>query len=257
MRFLLIASLFLFGMLTADQASYQTRFPIIKNYLDNFEEDLSSISDEVLIYTLPRTGGNLTIAILNQLTGKECLWSRLGIGWRRGILLNRAKVQTDLDAFPILSSHRQAGFHKLRKNKLISTLRNYKELFSRSGRLQYSKKSIQNYFRHLAFFDNWDSDKKFLVHYEDLIDNPSELITDLANFLNASDERVQELLENYDLFCQRVLASYIFHPGKTKSKGRSSDFHRKKITPEKLLDLENQVRKENPYLFEKYLKNSL
>ncbi len=254
MRFLLIASLFSFGMLAADQALYQTQFSTVKDYLDRFEEDLSSVSDEILICTLRRSGTNLTMAMLNQLTGKDCLWSRFESLWHKGVIFNRTKVKTDSHAFPILGSHYRGDFSELRENKLIVTLRDYKEYFCRKGRLQYSKESIQNYLLHLKFFDNWDFDKKLLVRYEDLIDDPSKVMINLTKFLGTPESKVSELQENYNLFKRLVFDSYLFYPGGTKNDGLSSDFHQKKTSRKKLLQLEDAIKKENPYLFAKYLR---
>ena len=117
-----------------ENSNCQTNFETVHNYLDRFEKETSNFSGKIFLCTLPRTGTNLIAAILSQLTRKECLWSRSHNPrsnnfekWEKGVRQNRAQIDILETAFPILGSHRQQDFKGMPNNKIIVTLRNYKD----------------------------------------------------------------------------------------------------------------------------------
>lgn len=244
----LISSLCLFS----NENDFQSAFPITENYLNRFEKKLKSSSDVILLKTLPRSGTNIVMAILNQLTGKICLWNK-GNQWERGMLHNRARLDLDDSAFPILGCHNVKSCRGLENNILITTIRNYKEWFPRKHGNSITNGKINTYMNHLQFFDQWKKGKKFLVRFEDVLDNPSKVICALAKFLNASDYRRDELLDFYPIFSKRVFNSYKGQMG-TENHSLKKNFHRNVLSEEELKSLEKRLKKANSYLFNKYLK---
>ena len=259
--FFLVTLFTIFNPLEAEEeVPYQTEFPIVTRYLSSYNRDLKTLSGETFLCLLQRTGSNITMAILSQLTGKNCFCGVEGHSakvierhWSKGIVFNRAKVKTDSSKFPILTSCDTISFDGLRNNTLIITLRNYKEYFSRSGNLVVTKKSIKKYMNLLDFYDKWDDGRKHIVRYDDLIENPTTTIEELADFINAPVERVDELLANYEDFRIRVLKSYNVFPKGTKNPGTASVFHQIRVPEQKLVELGERLKAENPYLFNKYL----
>lgn len=246
--FFIIFSLFVH----ANNNEFQSSFPTVSNYLDHFEF-LENHSNLILVKTLPFSGTNITIAILNQLTGKNCLWDR-GNRWEKAVLVNRAMVDTNDFEFPILGSHFKQVFAGLENNILISTKRDYREWFGKiCRRKNITTENIKTYMQHLQFFDEWPEDKKFLIKYEDILDNPYKVINDLAKFLHSSDARVKELLSSYKKFSKKVFLSYKNHVGTSNIELKKS-FHRKRFSENEIKLLEDRLKETNRYLFDKYLK---
>lgn len=231
---------------------YQTHFPVQENFLKNHLFIYDDLLPPVGILSLKRTGSSLTTAIITELTGSLCIWSILGSAWAKSVPLNRENSALESNKVPILGSHYLSDFTQF-EGKLIMTLRDYKELFSRKGSLNSSYKEIKEYFDFLDFFDKWDQDKKFIVHYEQLINAPLELIESLSYFLEASPYRTHALLIDYDVFRNKVLNSYIIYPGETTNSIDKQVIHSSNISIKELKALENEMRNFNPTLFQKYL----
>ena len=238
----------------AKQNEYQTQFPTVHQYLHRFGKNPAESDDAIVVKTLPFSGTNITIAMLNYLTQKNCLWDR-GDDWKRGVIVNRALVNTDPSAFPIIGSHEQNAFNNLKDHFLITTIRNYKEWFSKihSDISKIPSQSLRDYMNHLRFFDEWNTDKKLLIRFEDLLENPKKVVGTLTYLLQLPQSRKEELLATYQSFSDKVLYSYKAQMG-TKNLSLKTHFHRKKFSQEALKLLENKLKRIDPYLFNKYLE---
>lgn len=255
MKSFLICLLFISTGLDASKGGFQTEFPTVYKYLDKYGKNLEESSDILCIKTLPYSGTNITIALLNHLTGKNCLWDR-GLSWQRGVVLNRAFSRTDADLFPILGSHNAHDFKGLEDNILICTVRDYREWFSKQYRHFDDIKShdLQMYLNHLQFFDEWNSEKKLMIRFEELLEHPDKVVCKLANFFQVSGDRVQELFDEYEDFSRKVFSSYKRQIG-TRNDSLKTNFHRKRFSANEIQMLEDRLHDLNPDLFEKYLSD--
>jgi hypothetical protein len=231
---------------------HQTNFTIQENCLSKFHGNQEAHQKQVGILSVKRTGSSLTTAILSQLTGRVCMWSIQGSNWARAVPLNRGNSHVNKAAFPVLGSHFLSDFRPF-KGQFILTLRDYKELFSRKGFLEYNKQDISTYYAFLNYYDAYKG-KKFLVRYEELKNNHSQLIQKLATFLDSDPKRTRSLLKNYSNFQARVFKSYTIFPGGTKNSIQKHKTHFSSIPKVKLNALEKEMKSANPRLYNKYLQ---
>lgn len=246
------------GAEASQYQNYQTGFPIVHNYLDKFGDgvDYSNLCELVNILGLKRTGTTLTYSILTQLTGRYCLWSTKGSRWEEAVLLNRALSNIGNNSFPILGSHFLEDFQGCTQGKLIMTVRNYLDYFSRfmnpgeTFDFNRMRAQIELYVQYLDFFDKWNAGEKLLIYFEDLMHKPFEVIQEMGKFVNANDVQIDGLLRNYDNFSSKVFDSYTHFPGGTEGKNSN---HSAKISKKQAQQLEKMIQNLDPYLFEKYL----
>ncbi|NGX39145.1 MAG: hypothetical protein KR126chlam1_00467 [Chlamydiae bacterium] len=217
--------------------------------------EFKQLTDHTFFCTHPRSGTNLTFSISTYLTRCPLYWNRTdGPFWRKVILVNRGMVDLDYEKIPFFATHRVHEINQLsRKNKLVTTLRNYKEIFFRGSSLFPSQNKMKTYFSYLKLYESWDSENRMLVKYEDLILCPFEVVKEIGDFFEVSNDKVNQLISEYDIFREHVLNSYPTTAGKSYSRGKSINFHQQKISQDVLKKVDEAMYRTNPYLFEKYL----
>ncbi|NGX39146.1 MAG: hypothetical protein KR126chlam1_00468 [Chlamydiae bacterium] len=219
--------------------------------------EFKQLTDHTFFCTHPRSGTNLTLEISCYLTRRPHYWNRENSSfWQKVTLHNRCMVDLDYEQFPFFCTHLVHETNQLsRRNQLITTLRNYKEIFFRGSSSFPSQHKMNTYFSYLKLFESWDSENRMMVKYEDLILRPFEVVKEIGDFLQVSEDRVDQLISEYDIFKENILNSYSNSPrtGKSYTRGKSLDFHRQKISPDVLKKVDEVMYRTNPYLFEKYL----
>lgn len=220
-------------------------------FVYNNQFNKAKLSDEILICTRPCTGTSLVITILNQLTKKNCFWTFSDF-FEFGTFINRANIKIDTKQTSLLGSHEIRHFKNLQNNKLIVTLRDYKDLFLPLE--ESSNEEIEAYYALLELFDNWKSNDRFLVRYENLINAPFEIVDGLGSFLSCKTENIKEFKNNFEMLRSKTLKSRMIFP---KYKSKSREFKNLKITEKNKLEqiqkLEKLMKKKNPFLYKKYL----
>jgi len=169
---------------------------------------------------------------------------------------------TDLNLDPIWKVHNETRIKKLGANTgqdlLILLVRNYKESLLRNLRSWSSvvaniKSGHCDYFNNLRIYDKWDPDKRILLYYEDLIEDPRAVLEKLLFFLQESQERLDSFFASYDSLRETSLLFYQEHAGKTSSKGEDLHYHSRVITLEAKKRLDLLITTSYPDLWEKYL----
>lgn len=111
-----------------------------------------------------------------------------------------------------------------------------------------------HYFNNLRCYDFWDPAKRFLIYYEDLIQHPHVVLSDLARFFKVDEntEAFQNFIASLDDHIHRCLGMYEAKwPSFTK--GNDVLYHSKKMGPKNCELLDREVKLHFPYYFHKYL----
>lgn len=151
--------------------------------------------------------------------------------------------------------YKEHGIPKGNLNKLILILRNPKECIYRHTK-DLKVGQIDSYMKLINFYNNYGG-KKLLIHYEDLILEPKNIITTITKFLEIyKEEKINNFMENYDLFFKESVNIYdntnknkIISGNKkrvSETKGEKILYHSKKIEETKIKDFNNYINKKYP-----------
>lgn len=121
---------------------------------------------------------------------------------------------------------------------------------------------LSDYIHNLSLFDKHSNNKKLLIYYEDLIQNPKETIYKLADFIDVSKQKAELFLTNLEFHKARCIEKYnlnflrqrrpYFH---THSHGKNISFYSNLVDEDILCEIDKKVHKIIPrHLFDKYLK---
>lgn len=224
-----------------------------------------SIENLEILLTKERSGTNWTIAILQILTRKP-----VALFDESKNVTNRLKLELDNTKSPLYRTHDVLpGMRKIdpSKNKLLMTLRNYKECVFRKNKnpMQFyndvisERGSFKHYIDNLRFFDSWSNEEtKHLIYYEDLITEPRENITHLLNFFDENTDNLDDFFNHYDYWRDLVMASYDKqHKVTTKrmvsSNGDKTIFHSVEIPLFLQKKIDKHIKEHYPELWKKYL----
>ena len=112
-------------------------------------------------------------------------------------------------------------------------------------------------FINLEWFDIWPEKNRYLFYYEDLLDKTEEEIRKLLQFLEVSDNELDEFLTNLEEHKSTCKSYYDAKPytlGGTVTIDKGRDFFRKGYTEDQLQILVDRMKEFNPELWDKYLK---
>lgn len=156
-------------------------------------------------------------------------------------------------------------------NKLIFILRNYKENISSQLTLKHKKDDkilslgdlllnevlnegmiFKEFIIRLELFDNWDSDHKYLVSFEDLTTHPEIFVPEVLTFIGDNAEYLH-FIDHYDDFKNELMERYN-HKGNRTNSGEENDFFSRKIPSDILQIVDEHVQKNYPTLWNRYLK---
>lgn len=215
-----------------------------------------------------RSGNNWLITILQILLKKPCRRPGMpSLCAKNDLGLNRLGLNLDY-CKPILyrTHHFSPVFKKIdqSKNKLIFIIRNYKECLVRHHRYTAQElydvvlndtHGFKDYINNLQSYDDWkDENTKLLIHYEDLISNPREVIEELLAFLGEGTEGLDEFFDQYEYWRKKSINSYKSqHNGMPSSGGKKELFHSKNFPIELLRSMDKHLQQTYPSLWEKYL----
>lgn len=227
-------------------------FKPIDNPYGFSKENLSSIQNRTIVLTVPRSGTSLTCAMCSFLTELPLFWLRNKSEWKRGVYLNRFNIPLNYDLFPILATHNFNEVAKLsHNNKLVMTVRNYKELLFRDeNRFERMEEFLKKCVNHLRVFDKWEKNNRLLIYYEDLVERPNRVIEQLAEFLQTDPIRTEELVENFEMYRQRCFETY----KASKSPGQDVSFHTKEVPKATLKKIDQMIRELDPKIYREYFK---
>ena len=254
----LILNIFL---ITCAHARY---LPIAKAGLDRWYDDQTSLRTYLLSF--PRSGNTWLRYCLEVLTKRPTLekMEEVILDYNRPLGFSFPEVGTDFEKSPIWKMHTIDWFNNKFQSyhpdqeTLIFVLRNPKEVISRQcgtinvKMLKDKNHFQQHYFINLEIFHHWNPDKRHLIYYEDLMENPQETLRELLLFLNEDPSAVDEFMQHYKEHKAKSLKIYqSFSTSVTK--GNSMTHHSKKIHHTERIAIDSFIKATYPELWNNYL----
>ena len=220
------------------------------------QPDFTKIRNSTVFLSQPRTGTNWTMASVQKLTGRPFLpldrWPANHID-QNGY--NRLDVQLDLSKPCIYHTHSPEWVAKMQgqSNHLLVILRNYKERTIRMHKEVIRKNPgvkldhyctdnshYQGLVNLIKVYENWPENRRHLFYYEDLLLKPEKTLSDILSFINESDEKLPEFIENIKAYSQQTVDHY----GHKRSYSRGQDiyYHTRGISSRLLRRMDNLMR---------------
>jgi len=148
-------------------------------------------------------------------------------------------------------------------NKLIITLRNYKELFCRDTRdLQgeekytalFNPKLYIQYVEFIKAFDAWQKETRHLYYYEDMMDHPEGTLRGILTFVGESAGSLPHFIKSLAVHKKRSIILYNQRFKYSITEGKANLYHSLNVPSEILLKVDAMMREYAGPLFDKYLK---
>lgn len=260
MWFFLILPCVLFVFAAVLHAEIAPDFTFLKR------SDAHLASGQHFLLTYARSGTNLTSCYLQYLTGKPI---KFLFDEHTFLAENRLKVPLDYSKLILYRTHFPKDLKKIDKqnNKLLYILRNFKESLFRHNYQQFEnpeaflaffKKNdpvVQEYMDGLEIYDAWEPTLRLLIHYEDLLNHPMSVISEVLAFF---DEPIPSHLTDALLkeISAKTLASYDKqhkNVGGSHSKGKDLLYHTRRLPFDILRDIDAVVESNYPVLWKNYL----
>lgn len=157
-----------------------------------------------------------------------------------------------------------------KKNKLILLSRNFKELLFRRFTIKSIndlkktnvKDFIDKYIDRFKVYDSWDPDHRYLVFYEDFIDQKNdEILLDILCFIEEEPIFYYQYLMNKEEYHQKIRDNYVYQhkkdpvpAGLSSKSGPELIYYSKNKDLRLLRRIDGFFEKEAPIIWEKYLK---
>lgn len=148
-------------------------------------------------------------------------------------------------------------------DKLIVLVRNYRECMLRHfnycktllmSNLHNKTKRNLHYFQILNVYDQWDDERRLLVHYEDLMQNPKSEFKKVADFLNVPPKKYKAFISNIAAHAQRGYIIKKRQGNRAYSRNKGLDYHTKKVNHSEFFqNLDHEIKMHYPDLWAKYL----
>lgn len=212
-----------------------------------------------VLLSYPRSGNHWVRFIIEWFSGRPT----------KGLTPNDPPIHKNLPNKDILAHvkgndfivYKEHGAPKGNLNKLILILRNPKECIYRHTK-DLKPGQIDSYMKLINFYNNYVGEK-LLIHYEDLILEPKNIITNITKFLEIHEEdKLNYFMENYDLYFKESVNIYdntskisIISGNKervSETKGEKIVYHSKKIDDGRLKEFNDYTNKKYPNL-KKYI----
>lgn len=211
---------------------------------------------KIIILSSPRSGNTWLRYITEFFTGFSSK------GYNEKIRIERSLINNNND-YKILKLHETFSYKIREEQKLLLILRDYKECLTRNLGVKKMKKteiitdtnnmgSLRNFLNNIKFFDEFKGSKK-LIYYCDLIETPETEITAIGNFLNGTEEQINDFLKNYENHQKKCINLYGTLQ-KSQTNGKTTKYHSKKLDNNLKNILTNLLKKWDTSLYEKYLK---
>lgn len=147
-------------------------------------------------------------------------------------------------------------------DRLILLLRNPREIFLRQrGSLpkeedftdsyKWYEITFSKYFDLISVYEKWDSEKRLLLYYEDLIENPRKELEKLLGFLK-EDLNLDSFIESFEEHQKTGLKLYSFHGGSKSS--IEKNYYSQQIDQQAQKEFDSLVEKYSPDLYQRYLQ---
>jgi len=257
-------------------ASLFSSEPKLKKYYPDYKHPQTGY---LYLLTEPRSGTHWLQTSIQYLTERRPLPFEQSRIYQKNLPMfgmNILEIAVDEKKKPFFRTHCEKNMGKAlprigtfsKQNKLIFLTRNYKEIFARhmgtrrQPHFEVAKIKLRfildDYLKKIVFYDQWDEANRLFLYYEDLITKPEETIRIVAQFVGASQERVQMYFDNYDLNRQKSFKFYQKHVVfGAKSTGNETKFHSLKLNDKQKAELDTIIVKTNPKMANRYLQRYL
>jgi len=245
---------------------------------------MSDEPEQILFYTYPRSGSYLTCHVMSQLLDKnvvqiDCTKNHTPIHKSRVLAgkLHREKWNRDIyKDRPILHTHLAFMSELLeKKGLLIVQIRNYRECMMRQFK-DSSQRALHELKNHLKFntvedslkahynrlpylnalylYESWDADKRLLLYYEDIMNDPKKEYRKLAQFLGLDNDEFEKRFHNYIQIQEDTYNFYnVTHGGAASRKTKDPLYHTKKMQLGEIMGFDTFFKEHFPRYWEKYL----
>jgi len=240
--------------------------------------DLSQTENAILFLSTPRSGSNWISGCLSAITRKPISW----LHWKRTFFqsirrhdpsYNRLKLHLVTGKPLLYRTHYE--FDELMqipsdRNKLIFVTRNPKELIFRAFFLsspgmdfpstQFLDEFLIDYLPPFEIYDKWADENRFLVFYEDFIENDDSILLDLIVFMKEEPCYWEDFSSNKQSYFSRLIKSYQRQHkenlgGASSSKsGPQAIYYTQYVSADVLKEIDEYIQKKSPLIWEKYLK---
>ena len=184
-------------------------------------------------------------------------------------------LDVSLQKPPIWKVHNRSSLLSVPKvdsrSTLILIVRNYKEVLIRqlgketflgfidelAGKRERTKKDFfsgYNYFDNLLLYHRWNSGKKLLIYYDELINNPALTLKRLLTFLKVPITVLPQFLEQLTEHKKKAITVYNSNLGKSITQGKHPVWHSRMITHLTKKWIDTVVAKSYPVLWKTYLR---
>lgn len=117
------------------------------------------------------------------------------------------------------------------------------------------------FFENLSFFDNWPSDRKLLMYYEDFLTSPKDELKRFITFIGLKQNNLSSLIKNLETHKQLIIDKYNYEHKRrnlpnvgSRSEGKDFHYHAKRVPLEAIKEMEASAKNRNLFLYNKYLK---
>lgn len=233
-----------------------------------------SIADQTFVITMGKSGTHLLLCSISAVTKRpiRTLFPDLPI------CTNLLDDESDFSKPTIYFGHDTSVLEQCKhnRNKLIATIRNYKENILSYLVLNHKITSLENenklledlfldevlneksYFRIyidlLLTFDSFPSDYRHLVYFEDLINHPENFLPKVLSFIGEQNCHYEKFIQNYDDFKEKLEKKYSLKGIDTGSRS-DLNYFKKHISHEALKITDQYIEINYPLLWNQYLKD--
>ena len=243
----------------------------------------SSIQDRVFIITPGYSGTHYLTFTLVKLTQRPFyhISANASDPLEKKLCVKFLKEEFDFTKEPIFWGHGPGRIQAVNSahNKLMMSLRNYKEKLARGYVAQLGSKKLteeeilqldyisfledeiyneKQAFRELIdrlmVFEKWNKKNKLLLYYEELIENPETQFRKALLFLNESLAPLSELMVHFEEHKESIINYYQDSRGaRCVTKGEDTLFYSKLMPQDRLKAIDQFVEKKYPVIWKKYL----
>jgi hypothetical protein len=234
-------------------------------FLKKWYEDNQTL--KTYLCSFPRSGNTWTRYCIEFLTKRptlEKMGNRIHL-YNCPLGISFKHLGTDLNKKPVWKMHTIDWFNNKfpayypESEHLILLLRNYKEVIPRHcgnltvDMLKDSAHFQKYYFTNLRIYDSWHPEKRLLIYYEDLINNPEQTLIELLNFLGESTQYLNEFLLDYNTHKRKAIEIYQACNGTSVTKGDSTIHHSKQMSTLEKKQIDDYIKEAYPDLWNPYL----
>ncbi len=242
-------------------------FMAISLFIFSISTIFSDIKDEpVLLLSYPRSGNTWTRYCIEYITKRPTgeipylFPIDLNSNHMNSPINNSFDLGVDYKKFPVIKLHSYNSLgSKIDFKYLVIIVRDYKECIMRQHS-SYNLAIADLEFPHnwyidaLKIYDNWDKDKRLLLYYEDLMNDPFYVYNQIANFFGEGKETIENFINEEAEHKANGIWLYSRYEMFSASKGTDIHFHAKKLTPEQIYELDSLCKNLYPEIFDLYLR---